>query len=611
VNSTPHTPPDDIATLRAALAAEQLARRDAEARASGAEAMVAHLKLLIAKLRHERFGASSERGRKLLDQLELQLEELETKAAEDEAALDQAGQPDGDQPARPTVRRRPARGPLPAHLPRERVVVPAPTACPCCRGKLAKLGEDITETLEVIPRQWKVIQTVRERFACRSCETITQPPAPFHPIVRGRAGAELLATILEAKFGQHLPLNRQSETFAREGIEPDTSTLADWVGACTANLAPLQALIRAHVLAADRIHGDDTTVPVQAKGRTTTGRLWTYVRDDRPFGGPAPPAALFFYSPDRRGEHPQAHLAQYAGILQADAYAGFTPLYAPGRRPGPIMEAGCWAHGRRKLFELAQVGRALLAAEAVRRIDAIFDAERAITGLPVAQRLAVRRSQVAPQVIDFEIWMRDARAKMSRHADVAKAMDYMLKRWSTFSRFLDDGRICLTNNAAERALRGVAIGRKAWLFAGSDRGGERAAAMYSLIVTAKLNDTDPRAWLADVLARIAGHPAKRLHELLPCWGGRPNGIKCANVGSNNQPNERAAQWNLSVFRSTLPSMFLRSTGLTTRSARCCGARSGALRSNHSSPNWHQRSWLSKLAPARTIGGDCSAVWATG
>jgi len=275
VNPTLRTLLDDIATLRAALVAERLARRDAEARASGAEAMVAHLKLLIAKLRHKRFGASSERGRKLLDQLELQFEELETKVAEDEAALDPAGNPDGQQPACPTVRRKPARGALPAHLPRERVVIAAPTACPCCNGKLAKLGEDITETLEVIPRQWKVIQTVRERFTCRACETITQPPAPFHPIARGRAGPELLATILEAKFGQHLPLNRQSETFAHEGIDLDTSTLADWVGACTANLAPLHDLIRAHVLAADRIHGDDTTVPVQAKGRTTTGRLWT------------------------------------------------------------------------------------------------------------------------------------------------------------------------------------------------------------------------------------------------------------------------------------------------------------------------------------------------
>ncbi len=457
--------PDDIEALRTALAAALLARREAEARASGAEAMVAYLKLLIAKLRHEQFGASSERGRKLLDQLELQLEEVQAVCAEDEAALDPEME---GLPARRLVRRRPVRGPLPAHLPRERVVIPGPISCPCCQGKLSKLGEDVTETLEVVPRHWKVVQTVRERMACRTCDTVSQPPAPFHPIARGRAGPELLATILEAKFGQHLPLNRQSETFAREGIELDVSTMADWVGACTATLAPLTALIRAHVLAADRIHGDDTTVPVLAKGKTSTGRLWTYVRDDRPFGGPAPPAAVFHYSPDRRGEHPQKHLLAYAGILQADAYAGFQDFYHPGRKPGPVTEAGCWAHGRRKLFELAQLARAPLAAEAVRRIDAIFDAERTINGLPTDQRLAVRQTHIAPLVAGLEAWMRAARAKMSRHADVAKAMDYMLKRWDSFSRFTTDGRICLTNNAAERALRGVALGRKSWLFCGSD-----------------------------------------------------------------------------------------------------------------------------------------------
>ncbi len=518
--------PDDIEALRAvllqeraALAAEQLARREAEARASGAEAMVAHLKLLIAKLRHEQFGASSERGRKLLDQLELQLEEVQAAAAEDEAAL---GPGTEGVPARKPIRRRPVRGPLPAHLPRERVVIPGPTACPCCQGRLSKLGEDVTETLEVVPRHWKVVQTVRERMACRTCETVSQPPAPFHPIARGRAGPELLATVLEAKFGQHLPLNRQSETFAREGIELDVSTMADWVGVCTATLAPLVALIRAHVLAAGRIHGDDTTVPVLAKNKTTTGRLWTYVRDDRPFGGPAPPAAVFHYSPDRRGEHPQKHLLAYAGILQADAYAGFNDLYDPRRKPGPAISAGCWAHGRRKLFDLAQLARAPLAAEAVRRIDAIFDAERTVNGLPADQRLAVRKELVVPLVEALEAWMRKERGTMSRHADVGKAMDYMLKRWDAFSRFTTDGRICLTNNAAERALRCVALGRKSWLFCGSDRGGDRAAVMYSLIVTAKLNDTDPRAWLADVLRRINDHPASRLHELLP-WNWRKPG----------------------------------------------------------------------------------------
>jgi hypothetical protein len=372
------------------------------------------------------------------------------------------------------------------------------------------------------------VQTVREKFSCRACEAITQPPAPFHPIARGRAGPHLLAMVLEAKFGQHLPLNRQSGTYAREGIELGVSTLADWVGTCTATLAPLVALIREHVLAAARLHGDDTTVPVLAKGKTTTGRLWTYVRDDRPFAGPAPPAALFHYSRDRTAEHPRRHLAGYAGILQADAYAGFNDLYAPGRVPGPITEAGCWAHSRRKLFELAEVARAPLAAEAVRRIDAIFDAERAINGLPAERRLAVRQKHIAPLVAALETWMREARGRLSRHNEVAKAMDYMLRRWETFARFLGDGRVCLTNNAAERALRGIALGRKSWLFAGSDRGGERAAAMYSLIVTAKLNGVDPRAWLADVLARIADHPASHLHELLP-WNWRKPSVEAATA----------------------------------------------------------------------------------
>ena len=341
--------PDDVDALKAALLTERATRRDLEARIAGAEAMVAHLKLLIAKFKRDRFDASAERSRKLLDQLEMQLEEVETAAAEDEAAAAQAGT--GATTVRSFTRAKPVRGPLPAHLPRERVVVPSPTSCPCCGGKLSKLGESITETLESVPRTYKVIQTVREKFSCRACDTITQPPAPFHPIARGRAGANLLSSIVYAKFGEHQPLNRQSEGFAREGIDLSVSTLADWIGACTAALMPLVVLIRAHVLAAERIHGDDTTVPVLASPKTITGRLWTYVRDDRPFGGAAAPAAMFHYSRDRGGTHPCRHLALYAGILQADAYAGFNELYDPARKPGPLIEAACWA-------ELPKVPRA-------------------------------------------------------------------------------------------------------------------------------------------------------------------------------------------------------------------------------------------------------------
>jgi transposase len=348
-----------------------------------------------------------------------------------------------------------------------------------------------------------------------------------------------LAMILFEKYGQHQPLNRQSERYAREGVPLDVSTMADHVGACTAVLAPLNELIRAHVFAAERIHGDDTTVPVLAKGKTRTGRLWTYVRDDRPFGGHDPPAAVYFYSPDRRGEHPKRHLAGFTKILQADAYSGFNELYDGQRKLGPITAAACWSHGRRHFYELADLALkkkkppSPIAIAAVLKIDAIFAKEREINGRPTAERLAFRAAHIAPLVADLETWMRAERARLSRHADVAKAMDYMLKRWQSFTRFLTDGRIDLSNNAAERALRGIALGRKSWLFAGSDRGGERAAAMFTVIQTCKLNDVDPQAWLADVLARIADHPIRRLTELLP-WNWKP-----IAVASPNPPQDHA------------------------------------------------------------------------
>jgi transposase len=458
--------------------------------------------------------------------MELELEELEASTAEDELAAEQAaGATETKTPVRGFHRKKPSRKPFPADLPRERVIVPGPTVCACCGSrKLAKLGEDVTETLEVVPRQWKVIQHVREKFTCRACEAISQAPAPFHVLPRGFAGPSLLAMIVFEKYGQHQPLNRQAERYAREGVDLSLSTLADQVGGCAVLLRPIYELIRAHVFAGSRVHGDDTPVPVLAKGHTATGRLWTYVRDDRPFGGRDSPAAVFFYSRDRSGEHPERHLEGYAGILQADAYAGFNRLYAANRRGGPITEAACWSHSRRKFFVLADItakarGKlaviAPLALEAVKRIDAIFDIEREINGKSITERLATRLARVAPLLVDLEGWMRSERAKLSRHSDVAKAFDYMLKRWTGFTRFLEDGRICLTNNAAERALRGVALGRKSWLFAGSDRGGERAAIMYTLIQTARLNDVDPQAWLADVLARINDHKITDLAALLP------------------------------------------------------------------------------------------------
>jgi len=529
----------EIDRLRAALAAAE-ARADAaevdlaQARAvvSSAEAMISALKLEIAKLRRAQYGKSSERRARLIDQLELQLEELETAAAEDEARAADASRKTST--VRPFERRRPSRKPFPAHLPRERVVVEAPAACGCCgSGRIVKLGEDITETLEVIPRQWKVVQTVREKFTCRDCEKISQSPAPFHPTPRGWAGPNLLATILFEKFGQHQPLNRQAERYAREGVELSLSTLADQVGACAVALEPLHALIRAHVLAAERLHGDDTTVPLLARGGTRTARLWTYVRDDRPFAGGAPPAALFFFSPDREKTHPNRHLAGWRGVLQADAYGGYNDLYRTDRSPAPVRSALCWAHARRKFFELADIagnlrkGRSAdaispVALEAVRRIDALFDIERGINGLPAGARLQARQWLARPLVEELHGWLVAERAQMSKHNPVAKAINYMFEkegRWEAFTRFLDDGRVCLTNNAAERSLRGAALGRKSWLFAGSERGGDRAAFMYSLIVTAKMNDIDAQAWLADVLARMPNMPVSRLPDLLP-WNWR-------------------------------------------------------------------------------------------
>jgi transposase len=532
-------PSDDIAALKVALAAERAERIAAQAVAAAAQAkhsddqaLIAHLQLEIEKLRRAMYGQHSERSARLLNQMELQLEELEASATADELTAETAA-------AKTTrvaafTRKRPARKPFPDHLPRERVIVPGPTSCPCCHGtRLSKLGEDITETLESIPRQWKVIQHVREKFSCRDCETIAQAPAPFHVIPRGWAGPNLLAMILFEKFGQHQPLNRQAERYAREGVPLSLSTLADQVGTACVVMQPIFERIEAHVFAGERLHADDTTVPVLAKGKTDIGRCWTYVRDDRPFAGPAPPAAVFYYSRDRRGEHPRQHLEGWSGILQADAYGGYDALYQAERGCGPILQATCWAHSRRKLFELADIAEIArrkargkiafvspIALEGVRRIDALFDIERTIVGRPAEERLARRKELSTPLVAELESWMRDQRAKLSRGNDVAKAMDYMLTRWDAFTRFLGDGRICLTNNAAERALRGIALGRKAWLFCGSDRGGQRATRMYTLIVTCKLNDIDPQAWLADVLARIAEHPAQKLDELLP-WHWRP------------------------------------------------------------------------------------------
>ena len=518
--TTPFAPlPNDLASAHAMILAQRAALIAAQSEAKVGALEIERLKLLLAKARREQFGQSSERGKLLVEQLELAIENLEETQAEEETKAEVTAPKAAAQ-----TRQRAPRGPrkLPDDLPVERVVESTPCACGKCGGlRLRKLGEVVSKTLECEPRRWKIIEHVREKFTCRDCEAITEPPAPSHPIPRGFAGPSLLAMILVGKFADHQPLNRQSAAFAREGVEIDTSTLADWVGACVVALDPIVSRLREHVLAAERLHVDDTTVPVLAKTKTRTGRLWTYVRDDRPFGGADPPAALYDYSPSRHGEHPRRVLADWSGVMQADAFSGYNALYAEDRRPAPIVEAACWAHGRREVFDLAKLTKAPIAIEIVRRIDELFAIERDINGKPPDERRTARQDRSKPLVAALEGYMREQYERLSPKNAVAKAIRYMLVRWGSFTRFLDDGRICLSNNAAERALRGVALGRRNWTFAGSDEGGRRAAAVYSLMTTCKLNDVDPRAWLANVLATLPDHPMTRIDELMPwAWKAR-------------------------------------------------------------------------------------------
>ena len=530
----------EVLKLRAELAAArdlvdqvQLKALEAEARAARVMAINAdllarnaHLELMNEKMRRDKYGASSERSRRLLDQMELAFAELEEDAAEAEVMGAIAA-------AKTTTvtafeRKRNVRRDFPADLPREQVVMAAPEQCPCCGSDdLSHLPPSVTETLEKVPARQKVIQTVRQKVACRACEKISQPPAPFHVTPRGMFGPHFLASLVFQKYGLHQPLNSQRDRLESEGIPFSLSTLADQIGAVAAVTRPIFLLLEAHVLAAERLHGDDTTVPLLAKYKTDIARMWDYVRNDKPFGGPAPPGVVFYYSRNRKGEHPRTHLANYTGILQVDRYAGFNEMFREGWADKPMTRANCWAHSRRQFFELVDVAKQIkrnknaapiispLALEALQRIDRIFDIERDINGRSAAERLAVRKGQIAPIVKELEQWMREQRSALSRHDPVAKAMNYLLNDWQGFTSFLDDGRICLTNNAAEREVRGIARGRKAWLFVGSDRGGERAAMMYSLIHTCRLNEVDPLAWLTDVLARIADLPQSRLHELLP------------------------------------------------------------------------------------------------
>jgi transposase len=465
------------------------------------------MKLLIAKLQRMRFGRSSEKLDRQIEQLELQLEALQQNDAEKVAAL-----PEPLASAEQHARR--ARRPLPAHLPREvRTYMPKQEACPDCGGELKHLGEDVSEMLEIESIRFKVIRQVRPKLACGGCDRIVQAEAPSRPIARGVAGPGLLAHVLASKFADHLPLYRQSEIYARQGVELDRSTLADWVCGTSQLFEPLVAVLRRHVMAAGKLHADDTPVPVLApgNGKTKTGRLWTYVRDDRPAVDETPPAVWFAYSPDRKGEHPQAHLGKFKGTLQADGYAGFEQIYETGR----IQEAACWAHVRRKFYDLEVAHKSLVAEEALKRLGALYAVEADINGRSPEERREIRNTRSRPLLESLKQWLEETLVKLSKKSDTAVAVRYALGRWEALVRYCDDGHLEIDNNIAERSLRAVALGRKNYLFAGSDRGGESAAAIYSLIGTAKLNGIDPESYLRNVLSRIAEHPINRIEELLP------------------------------------------------------------------------------------------------
>ena len=503
------TPEDEVAALR-----HELAQTRAELGTAAVE--IEHLRAQLAAMRRQQYGRSSERLDAEIAQLELRLEDLEESEAERQTAI--VDLPTPTEPPKP--RAKAVRKPLPDHLARETIVHEPEMVCGCCDpSKLARLGEDVTEVLEKIPARLKVIRHVRPRYACRMCEQVFQAPAPDLPIERGRPGPGLIAYVAVSKYCDGLPLFRQSVILAREGVEIDRATLADWIGRAAWWLAPLARLVGTTVMAQPVLYTDDTPIRTLAPGtgKTRLSRFWVYAVDARPHAGPGPPAAFYRYSPDRKGERPREHLAGFSGVIHADAFTGYEALYRPELgKPARIQHAACWAHARRKLFEVHEATRSPIAEEALHRIQALYQIEAEITGRPAAQRQAERQARARPLLGELKTWMEAQRRSTSGKTALGKALQYALGRWEALTRYVDDGRLAIDNNVAERLLRGIAVTRKNFLFLGSDAGGDRAAILYTLIETAKLNGFNPEAYLAYVIDQLArGYLASRLTELLP------------------------------------------------------------------------------------------------
>jgi transposase len=533
VHAAPFATPDaEVAALRALLAERDaalcardaaLAERDAALRNAGFE--IEQLKVQLAALRRDRYGKSSERLAAEIGQLEMLIGDREEDQAQAAAAADAKAKAKG----RPGKPRRPAvRKPLPGHLPRETVLHEPVLACRCgCTDpkRLTRLGEDVTEVLEKTPARLKVVRHVRPRYACRACEAVLQAPVPDLPIEKGRPGPGLLAHVLVSKYLDGLPLYRLSAILEREGVEIERQTLADRVGRGAWWLSRLAEAIGTYALSQGVIWTDDTPVAVLApgRGRTRQGRFWVYAFDPRPWQGKGAPAAFYQYSPDRRGERPRGHLEDFEGWLHADGYTGYGAVTRPrGNRPPQIAHVACMAHARRKLFEVFEATKSPIAEEALRRIAALYAVEAEIDGKPAVQRLAARRARSKPLLEDLHEWMLTQRRRLSGKSTLGKAMQYALNRWDALARYLEDGRSSIDNNLAERQLRGIALTRKNFLFLGSDTGGERAAIIYTVAETAKLNGLDPEAYIAAVIDRLAqGHTIDRLDELLP-WNFKPN-----------------------------------------------------------------------------------------